>query len=113
MLQSTFAAIVPIVCVTLAALAAMIAEAFRAKDERMPIGALGIIGLGFALAGSVLLWGRTASSFGGTVQADHFGLFIAVTLILVGMLAIALWGTTIERESVPAGEYYAVTLFAI
>ena len=40
-----FAAIVPILFVTLAALAAMLAEAFRRQDERMPIGALGIIGL--------------------------------------------------------------------
>ena len=113
MLQSTFAAIVPIVCVTLAAIAAMIAEAFRAKDERMPIGALGLIGLGFALAGSVLLWGRNATSFGGTLQADNFGLFITITLIVVGVLTIALSGPTIERENLPAGEYYAITLFAI
>jgi NADH-quinone oxidoreductase subunit N len=113
MLQSTFAAIVPIVCVTLAALAAIIAEAFRAKDERMPIGALGLIGLGFALAGTVLLWGRNATSFGGTLHADNFGLFITVTLIIVGVLTIALSGPTIERENLPAGEYYAITLFAI
>ena len=113
MLQSTFAAIVPIVCVTLAAIAAMIAEAFRAKDERMPIGALGLIGLGFALVGSILLWGRNATSFGGTLQADNFGLFITVTLIVIGVLTIALSGATIERENLPAGEYYAVTLFAI
>ena len=113
MLQSTYAAIVPIVCVTLAALAAMIAEAFRAKDERMPIGALGVIGLGFALAGSVLMWGRNATSFGGTLQADNFGLFITITLIIVGLLTMALSGPTIERENLPAGEYYAITLFAI
>jgi NADH-quinone oxidoreductase subunit N len=113
MLQSTYAAIVPIVCVTLAALAAMVAEAFRAKDERMPIGALGLIGLVFALAGSVLLWGRNATSFGGTLQADNFGLFITITLVVVGVLTIALSGSTIERERLPAGEYYATTLFAI
>src|SRR5215212_3860488 len=113
MLQSTFAAIVPIVCVTLAAIAAMVAEAFRAKDERMPIGALGLIGLGFALAGSVLLWGRNATSFGGTLQADKFGLFITITLVIVGVLTIMLSGPTLERENLPAGEYYAVTLFAI
>ena len=105
MLQSTFAAIVPIVCVTLAAVAAMIAEAFRAKDERMPIGVLGLIGLGFALVGSILLWGRNATSFGGTLQADIFGLFITITLIVIGVLTIALSGATIERENLPAGEY--------
>src|SRR5215210_4536917 len=44
MFNSTFDAIVPMLCVTLAALAAMGAEAFRARDERMPIGGLGIVG---------------------------------------------------------------------
>ena len=39
------------VCVTLAALAAMVAESFRGKGEDMPIGGLGVIGLGFALVG--------------------------------------------------------------
>ena len=38
-------AIVPMLCVTAAAIAAMVAEAFRAPGERMPIGPLGAIGL--------------------------------------------------------------------
>jgi formate hydrogenlyase subunit 3/multisubunit Na+/H+ antiporter MnhD subunit len=66
----------------------MVAESFRAKGEQMPIGGLGVIGLGFALLGSVLLWGRNASSF-GLVRADNFGLFITITLCIVGLLTIA------------------------
>jgi NADH-quinone oxidoreductase subunit N len=113
MLSSSFAAIVPLVCVCLAAIAAMLAEAFRAKDERMPIGALGVIGLGFAIVGCVLLWGRNASSFGGTVLADNFGLFICITLGIVGLVTIALSGPSIERDRLPAGEYYSLMLFAV
>ena len=113
MLDSSFAAIVPIACVTLAALAALVAEAFRAEDERMPIGLLGAIGLGFALASCVLLWGRRASSFNGTVQADNFGLFMCSTLAVIGLLTIALSGPSIARDRLPAGEYYSVTLFGI
>jgi NADH-quinone oxidoreductase subunit N len=112
MLDSSFAAIVPMVCVTLAALAAMVAEAFRGKGEQMPIGGLGVIGLLFALAGSILLWGRNASSF-GLVRADNFGLFITVTLCIVGLFTIAFSGQTIRREGVPAGEYYTLMLFSI
>jgi len=113
MLSSSFAAVVPLVCVCLAGLAAMVAEAFRAKDERMPIGALGVIGLGFAIAGCVLLWGRNASSFGGTVQADNFGLFICLILAMVGIVTVALSGPSLEREHLPAGEYYCMMLFAV
>ena len=42
---SSLNAIVPMACVTAAAIAAMTAEAFRARGERMPIGPLGAIGL--------------------------------------------------------------------
>jgi NADH-quinone oxidoreductase subunit N len=113
MLSSSFAAVVPLVCVALAALAAMLAEAFRAKDEKMPIGALGVIGLGFAVAGCVLLWGRNASSFGGTVFADNFGLFVCLVIAIVGLVTIALSGPSIDRERLPAGEYYALLLFSV
>ncbi len=112
MLNSSLAAVVPMICVTLAALAAMVAEAFREKDEQMPIGGLGVIGLVFALAASVLLWGRDAQSF-GLVRADNFGLFITITLCIVGLLTIAFSGPTIRREGLPQGEYYALMLFAL
>jgi NADH-quinone oxidoreductase subunit N len=112
MLDSSFAAIVPMVCVTLAALAAMVAESFRGKGEQMPIGTLGVIGLSFGLVGSMLLWGRNASSF-GLIRADNFGLFVSIILCVVGLLTIALSGQTIRREGLPAGEYYTLTLFSI
>jgi NADH-quinone oxidoreductase subunit N len=112
MLDSSFAAIVPMVCVLLAALAAMVAEAFRGKGEQMPIGGLAVIGLGFALVGSVLLWGRNQSSF-GFIHADNFGLFVSITICLAGLLTVAFSGQVIRREGLPAGEYYALLLFSI
>ena len=105
-------AIVPMLCVTAAAIAAMVAEAFRSPGERMPIGPLGAIGLAGAAIASVLLWGHNASSF-GVVQADNFGLFVTGVLIVVGLLSLAFSGPTIEREHLPQGEYYALMLFAI
>jgi len=105
-------AIVPMLCVTAAAIAAMVAEAFRAPGERMPIGPLGAIGLAGAATASFLLWNHNASSF-GVVQADNFGLFVTGVLIVVGLLSLAFSGPTIEREHLPQGEYYALMLFAI
>src|SRR5919197_820715 len=107
-----FVAIVPIICVTAAALAAMVAEAFRAPGERMAIGPLGAIGLVGAAVSSLLLWNQNASSF-GVVFADNFGLFVTWILILVGMLSLAISEPTIDREGLPRGEYYALMLFAI
>jgi len=105
-------AIVPMACVTAAAIAAMVAEAFRAPGERMPIGPLGAIGLVGAAISSVLLWNHNASSF-GVVLADNFGLFITIILVIVGLLSIAISEPTIDRERLPRGEYYSLMLFAI
>jgi NADH-quinone oxidoreductase subunit N len=105
-------AIVPMACVTAAAIAAMTAEAFRVPGERMPIGPLGVIGLIGAAIASVALWNHHASSF-GVVVADNFGLFVTGILVVIGLLSLALSAPTIEREGLPQGEYYAMLLFAV
>jgi NADH-quinone oxidoreductase subunit N len=110
--MSALNAIVPMLCVTAAAIAAMVAEAFRAPGERMPIGPLGAIGLVGAAISSALLWNHNASSY-GVVLADNFGLFVTWVLILIGLLSLAFSASTIERQRLPSGEYYALMLFSI
>ncbi len=105
-------AIVPMACVVAAAIAAMVAEAFRTPGERMPIAPLGVIGLIGAGASTYLLWNQNAVSF-GVVIADNYSLFVTWTLIVVGLLSLALSVPTIEREGLPSGEYYALMLFSI
>ena len=112
MLTSNLDAIVPMLCVTLAALAVMGAEAFRARDESMPLGGLGIVGLAGAAVSAVLLWNRNATSF-GVIVADNFGLFVTMVLVIVGVLTIMLSSPVIRRDGLPKGEYYALVLFSI
>jgi NADH-quinone oxidoreductase subunit N len=104
-------AIVPMACVTAAAIAAMTAEAFRIPGERMPIGPLGAIGLIGAAVAAALLWNRDQGSF-GLVAADNFGLFVTGVLVIVGLLSLAISEPTVDRERLPRGEYYALMLFA-
>jgi NADH-quinone oxidoreductase subunit N len=111
MFQS-LSAVVPMACVAAAAIAAMTAEAFRSPGERMPIAPLGLIGLIGAGVAALLLWDRHAASF-GVVVADNFSLFITWILIIVGVLSLAVSGPVVEREGLPAGEYYALMLFAL
>jgi NADH-quinone oxidoreductase subunit N len=110
--MTPYLAIVPIVCVWLGGMAAMMAEAFRSPGERMPIGGLGIIGLLAAGTSAALLWNRSAQSL-GVVSADNFGLFVTLVLVVVGILTVALSAQVIERDGIPAGEYYALTMFAM
>lgn len=105
-------ALVPMLCVTLAALATMGAEAFRGRDERIPIGGLGVVGLIGAAVSSVLLWGRNSAGF-GVVVADNFGLFVTLVLAAVGLLTIMFSAHVVERDGLPAGDYYALVLFSI
>ena len=112
MMSGSFDAIIPMLCVTLAGLVVLLAEAFRGRHEKMPIGGLAIIGLVGAGAASMLLWNRNATSF-GVVTADNFSLFVNLVLVAVGILTVVFSSQTIDRDRIPAGEYYAIMLFAI
>ena len=111
-MMESFTAVVPMLCVTVAALAVMGAEAFRARGENLPVGGLGIVGLVGAAAASVLLWDRNAVSF-GVIKADNFGLFVTMVLLLVGVLTIMLSAPVVGRDGLPKGDYYALVLFSI
>jgi NADH-quinone oxidoreductase subunit N len=111
-MSSSITAIVPILCVTAAGLAAMLAEAFREPGERMPIAGLGLIGLVGAAISAALLWGRNATGF-GVVAADTFGLFFVMVLVVIGVMTMLLSPRLVAREHLPGGEYYALTLFAL
>ena len=112
MLNNSFDAVIPVICVTLAGLVVMLAEAFRGRGERMPLGGLAIIGLAGAAASSVLLWNRNTTGF-GVVTADNFALFANLVILAVGLLTVVVSSQTVERDGIPAGPYYATLLFAI
>jgi NADH-quinone oxidoreductase subunit N len=109
---NSFAATIPILIVVLSAIAAMLAEAIRHPGERMYIAGFGLIGLVGALVASCFLWDTDAVSF-GVVRADNFALFINIILCIIGILTMVFAQDVVEREGLPAGEYYALTLFAI
>src|SRR5262245_12432257 len=102
----SLSAIIPMACVVAAAIAAMVAEAFRDPGERMPIAPLGAIGLVGAGVASILLWDSNAKSF-DMVAADNFGLFVTGVLVVVGLLSLAVSAPAVERQRLPRGEYYA------
>jgi NADH-quinone oxidoreductase subunit N len=111
-MMADYLAIVPIVCVWLGGVAVMVAEAFRAPDERMPLEPLGVGALVTCGITAILLWNRSTTSF-GVVSADNFALFVTLVLVLIGVLTIALSAQLIERDGINPGEYYSLTLFAI
>ena len=111
-MMTDYLAIVPLSIVALAALAAMLAEAIRRPGERMWIAGFGHIGLIGAAVASACLWNSDAHSF-GVIRSDNFSLFINFVLCAVGILTMLFSTDIVEREHIPEGEYYALTLFAI
>ena len=110
--RTDFATVIPMLIVTLAACAALLAEALRRKGDKMPSGIFGIIGLLGAAYTSIQQWGQNYTGF-GVILADDFALFFNLVLCAVGLLTILLsWGTA-ERDSLPEGEYHALLLFSI
>ncbi len=124
MMSAEFDAVVPIICVAVAGLVVLLAEAFRDQGEQIPLAPLAIIGLlGAAITSAPwqalgplsfgpLLWGRNATSF-GVVTADNFALFVTFLLSIIGIITIIFSVDTVKRDRLPAGEYYAIVLFAI
>jgi len=107
-----FAAIAPMLIVTLSACAVLLAESFRRPHEHMPVGILGIIGLAGSMVVSVLLWGLERKGFGVIIQ-DNYSLFFNITICAIGLLTILLsWGPA-ERDHLPSGEYHALLLFSV
>jgi NADH-quinone oxidoreductase subunit N len=110
--MTEYAAVIPLVIVALSGAFAMLAEAFRQPGERMPIAGLGLIGLVGAAVASAFLWDTDRISF-GVIRADNFALFINLILCVVGVLTMLFSNEVVDRNRLPAGEYYALTLFAI
>ncbi len=112
MLNSSFDAIVPMLCIVAGALVVMLAESWRSRGERMPLGVLGIIALVFAGVALMLLFDRNTTSF-GVIVADNFGIFVSLVLVVVGILTILFSSQVVHRDGYAAGEYYALILFAL
>jgi NADH-quinone oxidoreductase subunit N len=110
--MTDYAALIPIVIIALSGLAALLAEAFRDPGERMNIAVLGLIGLFGAALASAFLWNRDLEAM-GVIRADNFTIFINLILCLVGVLTMLFSHEVVERDNLPPGEYYALTLFAI
>ena len=96
--------IAPLLMVTLAACACLVAESFRHKGERWPFGILAFIGLAGAIFSSVQQWGQDLIGF-GVILADSYALFFNIVACGIGLLMLLLSAGTSERDHIPQGEY--------
>jgi len=111
--NANISVILPELIVALAGVVVMLYDSFFPK-QRAVTGAISLIGL--VISGVVLatMWGSgsSASSWGGMIAHDNLRLSFSFVFLLVSAMTVLVSTIWVERESVPAGEYHALLMFA-
>src|SRR5438094_5996930 len=100
------------------AMAILLLDSFRTGRDQRPVVALTLLGILGAAGTSVYLWswttkaGRPTSVLGHMVAADHFAVFLRLTLLGVALLAVLLSYQYLEAAGEYRTEYYPLLLFA-
>jgi NADH-quinone oxidoreductase subunit N len=102
----------PVLIVTAACVACLLLDATPRGARPGVLVTTGVLGVVGALAVSVLLWDRPASSFQGMLALDGFALFLYVVIGAAAVLVLLLSVGYLPRQGLVTGEYYALTLFA-
>ncbi len=111
-----YAALLPGVVVSLAALLVVILDVFhRTETSRDYLAYISAIGLAAGLFCCWLLWGDSlaAPTFGGMVYLDKFGLFIGGLCCVSGILAVLVSPGYLKASNMDRGEYYMLLLFGV
>jgi len=109
---SDFAWIMPEITVAVFGLLVLLVDAARAGSRGRTGGVLTLIGSAVAFYFTMHLWSVRTGVFSGLYTIDAFGTFFkAIFLLILFFVALISLGYT-RREEMPAGEYYALLLFA-
>jgi NADH-quinone oxidoreductase subunit N len=106
-------ATLPSLVVIGAAVAAMLVDLVWRDPDADGVAAVGVFGLGAAMATALGLWGASPlAGFGGTLALDRFALFFALLVCGAAILAIGLSIEYVREQLVSAGDYYVLLLLA-
>jgi NADH-quinone oxidoreductase subunit N len=104
-------ALSPILIVTATSFACLLLDIVPGA-RRSHLAAVGILGLAGAALSSALMWGGPAVAFQQMVVADDFALFFNGIFVITTALVLLLSVGYVRRQSIEAGEYYILLLFA-
>ncbi len=106
--------LLPEVILFLGALAVVVADLFRRKDdgEARGIPVLALLTVVAGLAGTAYIWGRPPATYLGAASLDGFALGVRVVVLTGAFFAILLSMGYAPRITWQTGEYYALLLLA-
>ncbi|PYP83279.1 MAG: NADH-quinone oxidoreductase subunit N [Blastocatellia bacterium AA13] len=109
----SYHAILPELITATAAIAIMVGDAVARKISRRTAGLLALAGCAGAAVAVFSLWGETGPAFyGGMIINDPLRLSFAIVFLAVSTLTVLISIRWIEDEGLPAGEYFALLMFA-
>lgn len=109
------AMIAPELIVGLAGVIIMMVDAFAPRGQRWLTGSLSIISLLAAGVASIwlwLAWPGQRGAFNGMIVLDELRLSFTLIFLVVALLTILISSGWLETETLPAGEFHSLLLFA-
>jgi NADH-quinone oxidoreductase subunit N len=105
--------VMPEMVVAVAGIVVMLYDSFFPK-QRSVTGTISLAGLAVSAALLGMMWSSegSSSSWNGMIATDNLRLSFSFVFLFVSAVTILVSSIWIERESIPAGEYHALLLFA-
>jgi len=110
--QIDYAAIAPELIIAGFALLVMLITPFMPREKRWLTGHISWIGIMAACIAVWLNWGNDVSTFAGLYTIDLFSSLFKMIFLLGSLLVIFMSDNYVRLRNLPAGEYYALILFA-
>ncbi len=114
--EINFGLILPELIIGLAGVLVMLVDAFVRPTQRWITGGLSLAGLCAAAAASIWMWvswaGVPSNDFNGMIVFDQLRLSFTFIFLLVSALTVLISMVWVENESLPAGEFHSLLLFA-
>ena len=104
--------VLPEAILTVAATVVMLLAAFLKKTRGAGCAAAALVGFAGALGSLFWLWPSREPAFNDMIRVDPFSIFFHVLFLATGAAIVLSAASYLRRERLPAGEFYALVLFA-
>ena len=110
--EVNWSAVMPSVILTVVGITVLCWDLWMKEQDRKYLAWLSLVGVAGAAFISYALWERNESAFNGMLALDAYALFFNQIICLATGMTILMSRNYIENNELPAGEYYALLLFA-
>ncbi len=110
--EVNWAAVMPSIVLTVVGIVVLCWDLWMKEQDRKYLAWLSLVGIAITAYFSYSLWGRNESAFGGMLALDAYALFFNLIICLATGMTVLMSRQYVENNELPAGEYYALILFA-